>query len=511
MEAYRRATVRPPQKLSASMGDLKHAFLEGVEGKLRNLQLSEAEKKGIRIGRKQACSSQVSKLQAVGKLFSERLARAEHVGKSLGAAWSPFFGVECSNLGRNRFLFTFHQKADKEKALDAGPWSFNNDLLVMEDFVPSKTIDDYEFRTIPIWARAYGIPIGMMSRETAELVGEQIGEFIEADPDVNGDSMGVFMRIKVRIDITVPIMRFITSVIEEEEQEQGNEMILGRDDGDINESKKEEKIISFTYEYLPDFCYSCGIIGHTEKSCPTRSRRTGARQFGPWLRAIMHKGSSSEERSKSPNDKGRFWPSNSAGSKGSKQGSDGPSWRRDEPSRDENKRLGIGEEKEVIGPLKLKHEEDQKLTEGRKLDYSTAGIPGEFLSEKKQIPEAEGSKTEHNDNITTKTNQGSEGPKIDMPTEEKEGAKKEEESKVQKPRKDTKQGTFKRFEKRGNRQYYSLVTEAKKRKGDIMDVDDELELAKKAKMEVDGDAEKEECTNSEYGNAGLQGQPGESK
>ena len=100
MEAYRRATVRPPQKLSASMGDLKHAFLEGVEGKLRNLQLSEAEKKGIRIGRKQACSSQVSKLQAVGKLFSERLARAEHVGKSLGAAWSPFFGVECSNLGR---------------------------------------------------------------------------------------------------------------------------------------------------------------------------------------------------------------------------------------------------------------------------------------------------------------------------------------------------------------------------------------------------------------------------
>lgn len=134
----------------AAMGEPKSAFLEGVEGKLKNLQLSEAEKKGIRIGRKQACSSQMSKLQAVGKLFSERMARSEHVGKSLGGAWSPFFGVECKDLGRNKFLFTFHQKADKEKALDAGPWRFNNDLLVMEDFVPSKTIDEYEFRTVPI-------------------------------------------------------------------------------------------------------------------------------------------------------------------------------------------------------------------------------------------------------------------------------------------------------------------------------------------------------------------------
>ncbi|VAI04583.1 unnamed protein product [Triticum turgidum subsp. durum] len=287
------------------------AYMEGVEIKFKNLQLCEAEKKGIRIGRKQACSSQVSKIQAVGKLFAERPARAEHVGRTLGGVWSPLFGVDCKDLGRNRFLFIFQQKADKEKALDVGPWRFNNDLLVMEDFVPSRTIDEYEFKTIPIWVRAYGIPIGMMNRETGDLVGEQIGEVIDVDPDVNGDSMGAFMRIKVKLDITIPIMRFITTFTEDEvEQEQKDEMILLGDDEmkEIRNEKKEgeEKIVSFTYEYLPDFCYSCGIIGHTEKSCRTRSRRTGSRQFGSWLRANMYKGISSEERSRAPNNKGKF-------------------------------------------------------------------------------------------------------------------------------------------------------------------------------------------------------------
>lgn len=73
--------------------------------------------------------------------------------------------------------------------------------------------------------------MGMINKETWEAVGEQVGEVIDVDLDVHGDSLGVFMRIKVRMDITVPIMRFITIYIdEEEEQGHENEMILGRDD-----------------------------------------------------------------------------------------------------------------------------------------------------------------------------------------------------------------------------------------------------------------------------------------
>ncbi|XBI34875.1 hypothetical protein VPH35_120626 [Triticum aestivum] len=192
------------------MGDGKATVVDGVEGRLRNLKLSDAEKKSIKIGKKHTCSSEVSKFQAVGKLMSEKPAKAEYLSRALSGAWCPFSRVECKGLGRNQFLFRFNDDVSKNKALRNGPWMFNKDLLVMEDFVPSKTIDEYEFKSIPIWIRAYGIPIGMMSSETGELVGEQIGEFLDVDLDDNGSAMGVFMRIKVKMDITVPIMRFIT-------------------------------------------------------------------------------------------------------------------------------------------------------------------------------------------------------------------------------------------------------------------------------------------------------------
>ena len=154
------------------MGDGMAPQVDGVEGRLRNLKLTDAEKKSIKIGKKQSCSPEVSKLQAVGKLLSEKPAKAEYLGRALSGAWCPFSRVECKGLGRNRFLFQFHDDVSKNKAIRGGPWMFNKDLLVMEDFVPSKTIDEYEFKSIPIWVRAYGIPMGMMSTEkkTGELV-----------------------------------------------------------------------------------------------------------------------------------------------------------------------------------------------------------------------------------------------------------------------------------------------------------------------------------------------------
>lgn len=59
------------------MGDEKTADLENV----KKLQLSDAAKKGISIGRKQPSSSNMSKLQAVGKIISKKPARAEHARK----------------------------------------------------------------------------------------------------------------------------------------------------------------------------------------------------------------------------------------------------------------------------------------------------------------------------------------------------------------------------------------------------------------------------------------------
>jgi hypothetical protein len=187
------------QKRTHGQPDQRASDLEGIGGKLKNLKLSEADNKSIKVGRKQACAPSTGNLQDMGKILSDRPAKAEYVKKTLGGIWSPFSEVVCKDMGRNRFLFSFFDEASMRKAMYNGPWDFNGSLIVMESFKPNKTIDDYEFKTIPIWVRAYDIPMGMMNMDTCRLVGEQIGEFVDIGLDEDGCAMGEYLRVKTRL------------------------------------------------------------------------------------------------------------------------------------------------------------------------------------------------------------------------------------------------------------------------------------------------------------------------
>jgi hypothetical protein len=208
--------------------------MESVEGMLKGLRLSEEELKGIRIGGKDGDLIKGVEAQAVGKLFSEKPAFTDALANALGPIWCPMKGIDVKDLGGNIFLFTFHQPLGKKKAVENGPWIFDNDLLVMEEFVASKTLDDYAFDRIPIWVRVHKLPLGRMSADTGEQIGNQIGEFIEVADLVNGMAVGQYLRVKVWMRITKPLMRGTMVDVEE---------------------GKGKKWCPFEYEYLPDFCY----------------------------------------------------------------------------------------------------------------------------------------------------------------------------------------------------------------------------------------------------------------
>ena len=60
---------------------------------------------------------------------------------------------------------------------------------------------------------------------------------------------GAFLRVCIRLDIRQPLMRGVS--------------VQGVDGA-------PDRWCPLVYEYLPDFCYVCGIIGHTEKACSIR-------------------------------------------------------------------------------------------------------------------------------------------------------------------------------------------------------------------------------------------------
>jgi hypothetical protein len=175
--------------------------MEGVEGLMGKLRLSEEERGGVKIGGGGSRRSHLAEPQVVGKILVEKLVSIETLERTLEHVWCPIKGVLCKDLGENHFLFTFLQASGKRRALEDGLWMISKDPVIMEDFDESKTLDEMEFIHIQIWVRVSNLPFGMMDKETGATLGEKIGVFKNVDMGEDGTAVGRVLRIKVLINI----------------------------------------------------------------------------------------------------------------------------------------------------------------------------------------------------------------------------------------------------------------------------------------------------------------------
>lgn len=148
---------------------------------------------------------------------------------------------------------------------------FGKDLVIMVDFDETKTVEEMEFAHIPIWIRVSKLPFGLMHKEMGEAIGNEVGEFLEMEKEEDGLAVGKFLRIKIKLDIRKPLMRGVTVYIEKE----------GEEDRPV--------WCPLMYEYLPDFCYTCGLIGHVDKMCGVKLKAGEVQPFGRCLRFISEK------------------------------------------------------------------------------------------------------------------------------------------------------------------------------------------------------------------------------
>ncbi|XBH98250.1 hypothetical protein VPH35_127790 [Triticum aestivum] len=211
--------------------------MEGVAGMMRNLKLSEEERKGVKIRLAGKDKGKGSLVQAVGRVVSEKPAHPDAICLSLGRIWCPRKGIDYKEAGDNRFVFTFKQESGKRKALEDGPWMFDKDLVVVEEYDRSKRIEDYEFNDIPIWVRIFNLPLGMMNEGTGEEIGNIIGRSVEVDAGKDGRAIGKFLRVKNRMNIERPIMRGFTLDDEDEKEPQKRKKKMSIDGKEVEEEE----------------------------------------------------------------------------------------------------------------------------------------------------------------------------------------------------------------------------------------------------------------------------------
>jgi hypothetical protein len=132
-----------------------------------------------------------------------------------------------------------------------------------------------------------------MTMDSAETIGKTLG-VVEKVADMDDERGGEnCMRVRIRLNVTAPLCR--------------GRMIK------LEENKK--CWVAFRYERLPNFCYWCGYLDHSEKDCDVGLHKgsinpTEERQYRPWLKAsterpprkteVMVHGSSPKERSGIP-------------------------------------------------------------------------------------------------------------------------------------------------------------------------------------------------------------------
>ncbi|KAL5834742.1 hypothetical protein ACOSQ3_014337 [Xanthoceras sorbifolium] len=125
-----------------------------------------------------------------------------------------------------------------------------------------------KFNKVDFWIQLHNIPLVCMNKRVAKLLAETLGVVVEIPIDTR-ECWGKFMRVKVGIDITKPLKKGLRVWLSE-----FNMMV----------------IVLLRYERLPDFCYACGMIGHTILECMDKNAKLAAMEssslkFGIWLRA----------------------------------------------------------------------------------------------------------------------------------------------------------------------------------------------------------------------------------
>ncbi|KAL0462765.1 UNVERIFIED_CONTAM: hypothetical protein Slati_0164100 [Sesamum latifolium] len=109
-----------------------------------------------------------------------------------------------------------------------------------------------------------------MNIRIATFIGNKVGRFKDMEIDPSGTTWGTTLRVRVAINITLPLPRALK----------------------LKTTIGEETLVTFIYERLPNFCYLCGCLRHIVKYCGMQFEE-GFQDpgtdtpYGPWLRAPL--------------------------------------------------------------------------------------------------------------------------------------------------------------------------------------------------------------------------------
>jgi hypothetical protein len=155
-------------------------------------------------------------------------------------------------MGTNIFMAEFACEKDKTRVLDGSPWTVGKHGVILNEFDPNLPPAEFRFEEITLWARIMSLPFGLMNDKRGKSLAERVGVVKKMEVDDKGRAWGEFLRVRLTIKITEPLMRCVSV---------------------FSQKRQTTDYYTVMYERLPTFCFSCGLIGHSSLGCATPAER----------------------------------------------------------------------------------------------------------------------------------------------------------------------------------------------------------------------------------------------
>ena len=137
----------------------------------KKLTFTEEEDTGIELdSRSTSAAMKVGKYYAVMKILSQRSINIDALRKNLRMLWKPNKGVQISEMRRT-----------KKKVLDMCPWSYEKQLVLIQEFEGKLTSKEIEIKWVPFWVQIYNLPVNSRTRDTGWAIGSCLGVVLDVD------------------------------------------------------------------------------------------------------------------------------------------------------------------------------------------------------------------------------------------------------------------------------------------------------------------------------------------
>jgi hypothetical protein len=179
------------------------------------------------------------------------------------AAWNPTRDVSFNVVEENLFVLQALCLGDWKKIMEDGPWLFRGCALMVEPFDGSMVTPTIIHKGVQAWIQIHKIPPLFRNKDVLDQLARRVGIVIRTELAAVPSGTGVFHRVRVVLDSTKPLTRFVPLMME------GHDRIF----------------LQIKYEKLPKFCDHCGLMGHNYMECGTEEYEDSELHFGSWMLA----------------------------------------------------------------------------------------------------------------------------------------------------------------------------------------------------------------------------------